>query len=388
VNEGTTGPSPRGTSISITLDAFTISRALGITFIAAAALLAIHDLGDGGDYAFWFAVIDAVPLASVGVLVLICSERLNPAGPDGGLLQAIPFLGVASVIASIALAVKDLTDEGGDQFWEALNDLTFYAPVALGVLIYFCRPLARDRVLGRPARWGRLIGLAVVVVSLAVALNDASDATSAVWVFLYSATGSVSLGLLLMAATLEPAGAPRAAPLTLASLLRLADARLPRWLAGAATLEPVGAPRAAPVTLASLLRLDDARLPQWLAGAALGLFVSAMALGIRAADVSAEDQVWRLLATAAPFGGGALCLLIASGGRVGVYGHGAHPAVRWLAIAAMAAALASGIKLTSDAASDELWVFLNTAISPAALGALAFAMYEARLKLASPAPRA
>ncbi len=139
-------------------------------------LLAIKELSDGGDYAFWSALTDLARAGSVGVLVLLCALRLGDAPWGESLRRATPAIGVAIVVASIALAVWDATDDVGETFWTPLNDLFFYIPVTLGAAVYLSAASRDDRVLGSPFEWGRILGAVALVAGLAIAIDDVSDA--------------------------------------------------------------------------------------------------------------------------------------------------------------------------------------------------------------------
>ena len=111
---------------SFQLDTFTICAGLGALLIAAGVLLAIEELIDGGDYAFWFGLTDFARTASIGVLVLLCALRFGNAPWSEGLRRATPVIGIAVIVASVALAVWDIVDDVGDTFWTPLNDIFFY----------------------------------------------------------------------------------------------------------------------------------------------------------------------------------------------------------------------------------------------------------------------
>jgi hypothetical protein len=327
---------------SITLDSFTVCAALGVILIAAGALLAFDELESGGDYSIWYALIDLVPTAAVGVLVLVCARRLGPALWGDSLMRAVPILGIAAGVAAAGLALEDATGEFADHLWDPLLDLVFYIPVALCLLLYLSGVTRGDRVLGQPSYWGRLVGVIGIAVSLAVAVNDASDASrNEFWVFLATLAPAAGICLLLISACLEPPGAPR----------------------------PAAQPN-------SLALINDPRMANWVALGGFAVIVSAVMLSFKAMDES-EDGFWTLLQVLAIQLGLGLTIFIAAGVRLGPNLDPRHPYVRWAAIGCIAGAFVSGLKFTADADSEQFWLFWDYSVVPAAFGALALAMFEA-----------
>lgn len=343
MQQGTTGQSgPKPTSFN--LDVFTICAALGALLVAAGVLEAIHDLSDGGDYAFWFAISDLAYVGAIGVLVWLCALQLgnSPWGP--GLLRATPVIGVAVVVASVAVALRDLTGDFSEPFWVALNDLFYYVPVVLGVVIYLSAVRQADRVLGSPANWARIVAAIAVVFGLIIAIKDFSDASSnEIWAFLGTFAETTGLGLFLLAASLEPASRRTQAQ---GSSLNVSEL------------------------------LNDARLPNWIAMGGVAVVVAGVLLGLKSLDAP-SDGFWFLLQNVGFYLGLGCVVLIASGGELGAYLKGDHPYVRYALIAAIVAMFIAGLKFTADADSNQFWVFINDAIEYPAFPALGFAMFEA-----------
>jgi hypothetical protein len=256
-------------------------------------------------------------------------------------------LGIAAVGASVVLAIKDLTDEFNDRIWDPIEDLIIYIPVALGVLLYLSLSTRGDRVLGQPSQWGRLIGLVVIAAALAVAVNDASDASrNEFWAFLGSVAAPAGLGLLLIGASLEPAGPP--APATTRNALPL---------------------------------LNDPRMGTWTALGAVAVVIAGVAVGLKTLDEAPSDAFWLMLEIVAFHVGLGVAVFVSAGTRLGAYLDPAHPYLHWVAMASIGVAFVAGLKFAADADSDQFWVFLNDSIVLAAPGALALAMYEVYTRL-------
>jgi uncharacterized membrane protein HdeD (DUF308 family) len=342
MEQGTPG-TPPAKATSINLDSFTICVAFGAVLIVAGVLEAIHDLSDGGDYAFWYALEDLFYVGAVGVLVLLCAVQLGTSNWAPSLRRAAPALGAAVVVASTAIAIRDLTGDFSDPFWVALDDLFFYVPVVLGVVVYLSAVQRADRVLGGPMGWARIVAVVALVFGLIIATHDFSDASSDdVWVFLSSFAEATGYALFLLAASLEP----RASMTRVASGSNITD-----WL-------------------------NDARLPNWIAIGGVAVVVAGVLLGLKSLDAP-SDGFWLLLQNVGFYLGLGCVVLIASGGEVGTYIRGNHPYVRYALIGALIAMFLAGIKFTADADTDQFWVFINDAIEYLAFPALGFAMFEA-----------
>lgn len=342
MNQGTSGqPVPNAGSFK--LDAFSVCVAMGVALIAAGVLLAIEDLDEGGSYAFWFALREVVKLAAVGVLVLLCALRLRDATWGPQLLRAAPAIGIAVVLASVAITLKDIADGVGESFWRPLNDLFFYIPVTLGVAIYLSAVPRTDRVLGSPWQWGRVLGAVALVAGLAIAIDDTSDAGGdELWVFLSSLAIMAGPALFLIAVSLEPA-----AGMTAAQGGRIKMAEL----------------------------LNDARLPGWLAIGGAAIFVAGILLGLDSLDAPSDGFLFLLRDWSYYLGLGAIVFIASGASLRGLRSD--HPYLRYALIAGLAAMVLSGLKFAADASSDQIWVFLSASIEDSAFLALALAMYEA-----------
>jgi hypothetical protein len=325
------------------LDVFTILAAAGVLMVVAAVLLAIREIDLGGDYAFWYALIDLVPIAVLGVLVLLCALRVGNAPWGDGLLRAVPALGIAAVAATAALVLKDVVDEFDSRLWDPLEDIVYYIPVSLGLLLYLSARPREDRIFGRPTLWGRWVAVAVLAIALIVAIHDALEADSdAFWAFIGGLALPAGFALLLLGSSLEPAGR------------REHPAQLP----------------------GSLPPLDDPKLADWVAWGGVAVLAAGLLLGLKALS-DGDDAIWRFLRVIGYHTGIGLAVLMASGGRLGNIVPAAQPAVRVAALAAIGATVLAGLKFTIDADSAHFWVFVDDVIAFSALGVLAYAMYEA-----------
>jgi hypothetical protein len=340
MRQGTSGQSgPASTK----LDVFTICTALGAVLIATGLLRALDDLDEGGDYAFWIALVDFAQVAAVGVLVLLCARRLGDAGWGAALLRAAPAIGVVLVVAALALAFKDARD-GVSTFWEPVNDLFYYIPLTLAALVYLSGQARVDRVLGSPSQWGRGLAVVALLVGLAIAINDVSNADSnQFWIFLSSIATTVGFALLLFGAALEPKGS-MAAP------------------SGSKT---------------PLDMLNDPRLPNWIASGAVAIIVAGVLIGFKTMSEASSDGIFYFVQAVGFHIGLGCAVLIASRGQVGLYIRGDHIYVRYALIASMVAMFIAGLKFALDADSNQAWIFLNEAIALPSFAALGFAMFEA-----------
>ena len=336
---GLSGPQPS----SIKLDIFATCTILGAALIGAGLLRAIDDLDEGGDYAFWFALVDFTRVASVGVLVLLCARRLGNSPWGAGLLRAAPAIGVALVVAAIALAVKDAQGDTST-FWEPVNDLFYYIPITLAALVYLSSRTRVDRVLGSPSLWGRALGAVALLVGIAIAIDDVSNADSnEFWVFLSSIATTAGFALLLLGAALEPEGS-MAAPGSAKSPLDM---------------------------------LNDARLPNWIASGAVAIVVAGVMIGFKTMGDASSDGIFYFFQAVGFHIGLGCAVLIASRGQVGLYIRGDHVYVGYALVASMVAMFLTGVKFALDADSNQAWIFLNEAIVLPSFAALGFAMFEA-----------
>jgi hypothetical protein len=342
VQQPTSGQ-PGASTGSFKLDTFTVLAIIGAVIVVSAVLQAIYELNDGGDYAVWFALSEAVPLAAIGFLVLVCSLRLGDAPWGPRLLQAMPALGVLVIVASVALAIRDATDEFADTFWAPVNDLFYYIPITIGVAVFLSGRQRADRLLGSPVPWGRILAAVALVVGLIIAINDVSNADSdEFWVFLDSFAVTAGLALFLLALTLEPA-------------------------------QNMTQPQGGQIKVAELL--NDARLPNWIALGALAVFIAGILLGVKALDAP-SDGLWLFIQRAGFLIGLAVMVLIASRGQIGVF-RADHPYMRYFLGGVLVAMFIAGVKFTFDYDSDTFWWFLDEAIELPAYAALAYAMFEA-----------
>jgi len=328
---------------TVKLDAFTVCTGFGVLLLAAGALLAIKDLSDGGDYAFWLALTDFTSVATVGVLVLLCAMQLGDAPWGANLRKSAPIIGGGIVVASAALSIYD-AGEFGDEFWTILNDLFYYIPITLGVAVYLSGPAQDDRVLGRPSQYARVLAVLALVIGLAIAINDVSNARSnELWVFLGSFGITGGLALFLLAVSLEP------------------GERMITYQGG--QLKP-------------LELLNDARLPKWLPMGSVAVVAAGILLGFKALDAF-DDGIWVLVQDWGLYLGLGSMILIASGGSLGAYVRGDHPYLRYALIAGLVVMFIAGIKFAADAESDQFWEFLYESIAYPGFLALAYAMFEA-----------
>jgi hypothetical protein len=330
---------------SFKLDTFTVCAVLGALLIASAVLQAIFELNDGGDYAFWYALTVFARVAAAGVLVLLCALHLGDAPWAASLRRAAPAIGIAVVVASIALAAYDVSEGFGETFWTPVNDIFYYIPVTLGVAVFLSATPRGDRVLGSPSQWGRILAAVALVVALAIAIDDVSDAGGDdIWVFLSSFGITAGLALFLLAVSLEPA----------------AD---------------MTQPQGGQIKVAELL--NDARLPNWIAIGGVAIVVAGVLLGFRSLDAY-SDGFWVLLQQWGFYLGLGSMVLIASGGQVGGYLRGDHPYLRYALIGGLVGMFIAGVKFAADADSDQFWAFLDEAIAYPGFLALAFVMFEAK----------
>jgi hypothetical protein len=340
VQQGTSQPEN-----SFKLETFTVCAGLGALLILAGLLLAFDELNDGGDYAFWFALTVFARLAAIGVLVLLCALRVGDASWGASLRRATPAIGVGVVVASIALAFYDVSEGFGEAFWTPLNDLFYYIPVTLGAAVVLSATPRGDRVLGSPSQWGRILGAIALVVGLAIAFDDVSDAGGdEIWVFLSSFGVTTGLALFLLALSLEAAG-------------------------------DMTQPQGGQIRVAELLK--DARLPNWIAIGAVGVVIAGVLLGIKSMDAP-SDGLWLMLQQWGFFLGLGSMVLIASGGQVGGYLRGDHPYLRYALIGGLVVMFIAGVKFAADANSDQFWWFLSDAIEYPAFLMLAYVMFEAK----------
>jgi hypothetical protein len=328
---------------TVRVDAFTVCTAFGVLLFGAAVLLAIKDLSDGGDYAFWIALTDFASIVTVSVLVLLCAMQLGNAPWGANLRRSAPIIGLAIIVASVALSIYD-AGEFDDEFWTVLNDLFYYIPITLAVAVYLSATEQNDRVLGMPSLYGRVLAVLALVIGLAIAINDVSNADSdEFWVFLSSFGITGGLALFLLAVSLEP------------------RERMITYQGG----------QIRPVEL-----LNDTRLPKWLAIGGVTVVAAGILLGFKALDAF-DDGFWVLLQDWGVYLGLGSMILIASGGRVGAYVRGDHPYLRYAIIAGLVAMFIAGLKFAADADSDQFWEFLYEAIAYPGFLALAYAMFEA-----------
>ncbi len=330
------------------LDIFTVCAALGALIIAAGALLAIDVLVDGGNYSFWFALLLFTQIGTIGVLVLLCAQRLGAPPWGDNLTRAAPAIGIGIVVASVALAVKDAT--GDDSFWEPVNDLFFWIPITLGLLVYLSSSVRGDRALGSPSQWGRAFAAGALAVGLLISINDFSEASrNEIWVFLSGFATTTAFALLLLGASLEPVAAMVALP--------------------KGSLNPNEV-------------LNDPRLPNVIAIGGLLIVAAGVLLGIKAMDNASSDGIFHFISETGFYIGLGLSVLIVSRGQIGSYFGGDHPYIRYLLIGTLVAMFIAGLKFAADADSDQIWVFIDEAIAVPAFAALAFALYESRQALA------
>ena len=328
---------------SFQLDTFTICAGLGAALIAAGVLLAIEDLEDGGSYSVWFALRE-MTTAGVGVLVLLSALRLGNATWGAGLRRATPLIGVAFAVASTALVINDLGEDFAETFWRPANDLFFYVPITLAAAIYLSASPRADRVLGSPSLWGRILGAIALVIGLAIAIDDVSDAgNDEIWVFLSSFGILAGLALFLMALSLEQ------------------TANMTRQEGGQ-------------IKVAELL--NDSRLPNWIAIGGVGIVGAGVLLGFKSLDAPSDGILFLLRDWGFYLGLGAM-VLIASGGAVAGHRLGEHPYLRYALIAGLVAMFLTGLKFALDANSEQIWVFISDSIEDSAFLALAYVMFEA-----------
>lgn len=335
------------TGSSFQLDVFTVCAGLGALLIASAVVQAIFELNEGGDYAFWYALTVFARVAAVGVLVLLCALHFSDAPWGASLRRIAPAIGAGVVVASIALTAYDVSEGFGETVWTPLNDLLYYIPVTLGVAVFLSATPRADRVLGSPSEWGRILAAVALVIGLAIAIDDVSDAGGdEIWVFLSSFGILAGLALFLLAVSLEPVG----------SMIQ---------------------PQGGQLKLSELL--NDARLPNWIAIGALGVIVAGVLLGFKSLDAY-NDGFWVMLQQWGFYLGLGTMVLIASGGQVGSYLRGDHPSLRYALIGGLVAMFIAGVKFAADADSDQFWEFLDEAIAYPGFLALAYTMYEAAQK--------
>ncbi len=324
------------------LDTFTVCAILGALIVASAVVQAAFELNDGGDYAVWSALEVLARTGAIGVLVLLAALHLGDAPWGASLRRAAPAIGVAVVIASIAIAAKDISDDVGETFWTPLNDFFYYVPITLGAAVFLSAAPRADRVLGNAASWGRVLGAVALVIGLAIAIDDVSNASSdEVWVFLDSFALMGGMALFLLAVSLEPAGS-------------------------------MTQPEGGQLNVAELL--NDARLPNWIAIGGVAVIVAGVLLGFNV--LSKTDGFWWMLQYWGFYLGLGVMVLIASGGRVAGYGA-EHPYLRYALAGGLVAMFIAGVKFAADANSDQVWQFVEEAIAYPGFLALAYVMFEA-----------
>lgn len=327
------------------LDTFRVCVILGALLIAAAVIEALFELDDGGDYAIWYALSVLASTSAIGVLVLLASLRLGDAPWGATLRRAAPVIGVAVVVASVAIMMKDIADDIGETPWTPLSDLFSYTPITLGAAVFLSAMPRGDRVLGMPAEWARFLAVVAFVVGLALAIDDFTDASfNEFWVFLDTFAYLAGLALFLLAISMEPAG------------------NLRRAQSGQLNIRDL---------------LNDSRLPEWIAFGGVLVIIAGIMMGFKQLDAP-SDGIWYALQYWGYYIGLGMVVLLASGARLPGFDLG-DPRLRYVLLGALGLMFIAGLKFAADwdSFSDKVWEFFALAIDYPGILALAYVMYEA-----------
>jgi hypothetical protein len=330
---------------SFELDTFRVCAIMGALLIAAGVIEALFELDDGGDYAIWYALEDLASVSAVGVLVLLASLRLGDAPWGATLRRVAPAIGVAVVVASVAIMLKDVSDDIGEMPWTPLSDLFSYVPITLGAAVFLSAMPRGDRVLGMPAEWARILAVVAFVIGIALAIDDYTDASfNKFWVFLDTFAYLSGLALFLLAISMEPAG------------------NLRQSQGGGFNVSEM---------------LNDSRLPEWIAFGGVLVIIAGIMMGFKQLDAP-SDGIWNALQYWGYYLGLGMVVLLASGARLPGFDL-SDPRLRYVLVGALVLMFIAGVKFAADwdSFSDKVWEFFAQAIDYPGILALAYVMYEA-----------